>query len=168
MRKYVNRFLEKLAKLGKKRQKTKSADKTLICIQLLQHLEIHQVWCGHGLSFSSAAIVTAGAHHASVFQLETHTQAYTHIQCIHCSLFSILDGSFKWLHWTQRKEHSMPWGSDVLWVLYCQYLCIVCMCVLSVYCMRVAAYSTVEAVCVLQCTIQWMLAKGCRPQWRWC
>lgn len=76
---------------------------------------------------------------------------HTHIQCIHCSLFSTSYGSFKSLHWAERK------GSDVLWVLYCAYLCIVCVRVLSVYCMRAAAYNTVEASKGLQATVDVVL-----------
>ena len=86
---------------------------------------INNTCCGHGLSFSLTSKWLLHMEHitpVSVTWTHTHTQSYTHIQCLHSSLFSTLCGCFKQLHCAERKDHSMSWGSDVLWALRCAHL----------------------------------------------
>ncbi len=99
-------------------------------------------------------------YHASLCQLDTHTQAYTHIQCIHCSLFSTLYGSFKWLHWTERKDYR------VRVQMYCGY-CTVC---IFAFCVCVCVCACIVSVLYTYCSLsaQWKLLQACRIQWTWC
>lgn len=101
------------------------------------------MWCGHGLSFSSAAIATAGAHHTSVFQLDTHTHRHTHAYSAFTSHFSpfqmvLSNGCI------EHKERSTVCHGVQMYSEYCT-ACISALCA----CMCI--------VCVLQCLAQWKL-----------